>query len=88
MVHTVVVFAPILVICEVVISVLVLGRGWRARIGLVGAIGFHVALAVMGLALYAVPTAFVLFALLPYDFGPGLGRVRVQHPPEILRPSA
>ena len=87
-VHAVVVFAPGLAVAELVIGVLILGKGLRARIGLLAGVGFHVVLAVMGFALYAVPAGFVLLTLLPYDFGAGLGRVRVHHRPEVLRPAA
>lgn len=86
--HVAVAFTPALAVFELVVGMLVLSKGRRVRVGLAAGVGLHSVLAVLGFGLYTVPLAFVMFALLPYDFGPGFGRVRVQHPPEILRPAA
>jgi hypothetical protein len=58
-------FISLLVIFEAVVGVLILSGGWRTQAGLVGAIGFHLALWLFGwgvtvYALIMVPTFVVL----------------------------
>jgi hypothetical protein len=60
------VFIAALIVYELVVGVLVLSGGRRAELGLVGAIGFHVALLSFGWAFYgwAIPMLVALLLLL------------------------
>lgn len=69
------IFIPILAVFELVVGVLILGKGWRARAGLWAALAFHLALTLFGLWPYTLPAGALLVLLLRYDYGPALGRV-------------